>query len=294
MRSIKEIKKIIRICKENNIPITGSLFQTNPDNLEKIIMLCQKNNIKLSNAMLFRSAEEVELIINICDQYGLEYQDGIFKRTPDEILKIIEVCRNNDIPITSNVFRRKYNEFIEIIEVCNKLGLDIKGTIFKRNAQEIEEIYNINMELLGEKPSPNTFNKKPDEVRKILELCQKNNIKVTGTIYRRRADELEETINYVKDTFGPEYLIPQIIIEDKNHLQVVLNYFLGKGLLSVIINSPSILRLTITEIVDRENFISNCNQELITSDGKFNPVFGWSRKLYEKKKKELEERKTLK
>ena len=38
------------------------------------------------------------------------------------------------------------------------------------------------MELLGEKPSPNTFNKKPGEVRKILELCQKNNIKVTGLI----------------------------------------------------------------------------------------------------------------
>ena len=238
-------------------------------------MLCQKNNIKLSNAMLFRSAEEVELIINICDQYGLEYQDSMFKRKPEEILKIIEICQENSIPIIGSVFRRKYNEFIEIIEVCKRLEIEIKGSIFKRNAREIEEIYNINMELLGEKPSPNTFNKKPNEVRKIINVCKESNIKVTGTLYRKNAEELEETINYVKNTYGPEYLIPQIIIEDKKHLQVILSYLLGKGLLSVIINSPSILRLTITEIIDRESYISNCNQEIVTSDGRFNPVFGW-------------------
>ena len=286
MRSVKDIKRIIKICKENNIIITGSLFQTSPENLDRIIKICKKYNIKLSNAMLFRDADEVETIIRICDQYNLEYQDSMFKRTPEDMENIIQVCKENNIKITGGIFRRKYEEFIEIIEVCNRLDIKITGSIFKRTAREIEDIYNINMELLGEKPSPNTFNKKPDEVRKIIELCKRNNIKVTGTIYRRRADELEETINYVKDNFGPEYLIPQVIIEDKNHLQIILNYLLGKGLLSVIINSPSILRLTINEIVDRESYINSCNQKLTTSDGKFNPVFGWSKKLFEQKKKE--------
>ena len=253
-------------------------------------MLCQKNNVKFCNAMLFRTAEEVQLIINICNRYGFECQDGMFKRTPKEIIEIIELCNMNKISITGSVFRRKFEELVEMIKVCKRLGIDVKGSVFKRTTKEIEEIYNINMELLGEKPSPNTFNKKPDEVRKIIEVCKKNNINVTGTVYRRHPEELEETIDFVKNTFGSEYLTPQVIIEDKKHLQVILSYLFGKGLLSVIINSPSILRLTITEIVDRESYISNCNQELVTSDGKFNPVFGWSRKIYEKKKKELEEK----
>ena len=205
--------------------------------------------------------------------------------------KVITICNERNISIKGSVFRRNAKEFKEIIATCERLGIEPKGSIFRRTGKEIEEIFNISNELLGEVPSPNTFNKKPQEVRKIIELCIKNNIKVTGTIYRKTANELEETINYVKEYFGEEYLIPQVIIETKEHLQGVLGYLRGKRLLDVLIKSPSILKLTLIEIIDREGYISQINQKIVTENGTFNPVFGWSRKLYEQKKKELNDKK---
>ena len=62
-------------------------------------------------------------------------------------------------------------------------------------------------------------------------------------------------------------------------------------MLDVLIKSPSILKLTLIEIIDREGYISQINQKIVTENGTFNPVFGWSRKLYEQKKKELNDKK---
>ena len=65
--------------------------------------------------------------------------------------------------------------------------------------------------MLGEKPTNNSFIKKPEEVRKILELCVKNNIPVTGTVFRKTASELEQSIDFIKENYGSKYLIPGTI-----------------------------------------------------------------------------------
>ena len=65
-------------------------------------------------------------------------------------------------------------------------------------------------------------------------------------------------------------------------------YLKGKGLLDVVLNSTSILRLTLTEIVEREFYLRERNESLVTSNQTFHPAFGWSRAKFEEKKKELE------
>ena len=146
------------------------------------------------------------------------------------------------------------------------------------------------MELLNTPPTPNTFNKKTEEVKKIIELCLKNNIKITGTIFGKKADEIEETIDFIKEKFGKQYLIPQIIILSKEHLNGLMLYLQGKGVLDIIINSPGILRLTLSEVINRESYIKKINQDIVTENNTFNPVFGWTRKLFEQKNKEFEDR----
>ena len=57
-------------------------------------------------------------------------------------------------------------------------------------------------------------------------------------------------------------------------------YLGGKRELQIVLNSPSILKLSVTEIVEREIFIHRRGEEL-TPNGLFNPIFGWSKSKYE-------------
>ena len=182
------------------------------------------------------------------------------------------------------------DKVVKIIEKCDELGLKPSGSIFKRTPKEIEDIYNIYKDLLDRNPDQNAYNKKPQEVLKILKLCIKNNIKITGTLYRKTSEELESTINYIKQYYSDEYLTPQIIIYDKNHIEKIFNYLSGKKILHTIIKSSGILRLTLEELIDREIYIRMINQDLVVGET-FNPVMGWSKKEYEKRKKELNKNK---
>ena len=59
----------------------------------------------------------------------------------------------------------------------------------------------------------------------LILTLDKNNIKITGTLYRKTSEELESTINYIKQYYSDEYLTPQIIIYDKNHIEKIYDCF---------------------------------------------------------------------
>ena len=208
----------------------------------------------------------------------------MFKRKPYEVIEILDICKEKNLKISSNTFRRNSEEFKDIVAECERQGIQPKGTVFKCNAAEIKEIFEIYQELLNDKPTYNAFNKKPNEVRSIITLCQSHNIPITGILYDRTKAELEDTINFLKAAYGEEFLIPQIIIYDKEHLTSVLAYLYGKRELKTVINSPSILKLTVTDIVEREILIRQRQEEMVVN-GEFNPIFGWSKTKY---KEELE------
>ena len=135
---------------------------------------------------------------------------------------------------------------------------------------------------------PNCFGKRPEQVLEIIKLCKEYQIPITGTVFQKHPKELENTINFIREEYGEDYLLPSIVICDKEHIQRVFAYLKGKRCLEVVKTSPSILRLTIMEIVERESIIKNLDQPFIVGD-RFNPIFGLSRKNYLEKKKEWEE-----
>jgi len=228
--------------------------------IEEIIEVCRKNKIEISGGVFKRSASEIEEIIEVCRKNKIEISRNIFTKKALEIEKIIEVCRKNNIKISGSVFIKSASEIEEIIEICRKNKIEISGSVFKRNASEIEEI---------------------------IEVCRKNKIEISGSVFKRSAEEIEKNIEYIKNNYGEQYLKPLIINKNIEHINGVFTYLDELNVLPHVINSASILDLTIDEIKERKEFIDNLGENIITNKGKFNSLFGMSKKNYAKKIQEL-------
>lgn len=167
--------------------------------------------------------------------------------------------------------------------MCEELNIPVHGSVFRRTKEEIRKIVKIHEQLLGQLPTPNSFSKKTEEVEKIIQICLENEIPITGTIYHKKPDELLDTIEWIKQNYGKEYLLPQIIICDKEHVEQVFAYLKGRRCLEIIKNSQGIIRLTLEEIVEREIYIHQCRESFVI-DGVFNPILGLSTELWKKRK----------
>ena len=208
------------------------------------------------NSMFFRTAEEVEELLLICEEYHLELQDTMFRRRPEEFRGVLALASEYRLPISASIFRKNPQEVEKVIKTCLSLGIEPKGSVFKRTPEEIIEINQITQELLGEKPTNNTFVKTPEEVRKILELCINNRIPITGTVFGKSAEELEKSIQFIKEHFGEEFLLPNIIILNPDHLLTVMSYLRGKGLLDIVKNSYGKNKIVLNEELMKPKDIS--------------------------------------
>lgn len=65
----------------------------------------------------------------------------------------------------------------------------------------------------------------------------------------------------------------------------MFNYLDTLGVLNYVINSASILTLTLDEIIERKNYIESIGQCIIEKN-KFNSIFGLSRKKFNSIKNE--------
>ena len=238
-RTIQEIEEIIKVCKENEIEVTGTVFK--------------------------RTAKEVEEIIKVCKGNGIEVTGTVFLRSAKEIEEIIKVCKENGIEATGNVFKRTSHEIEEIIKVCKENGIEATGTVFMKSAQEIEEI---------------------------IKVCNENGIEITGSIFQKSSKQLKENIEFIKQNYGEEYLTPLIISKNLKNLQKILPYLQSIGVLETVKNSASILILTLEEIQERQAFAEKIGEPIV-KNGRFNSIFGLSRKNYQKKEKEFSQKQQL-
>lgn len=67
--------------------------------------------------------------------------------------------------------------------------------------------------------------------------------------------------------------------QNPERLKKVLPYFKEHDYLDGLLKGTSILSLTLDEIIEREDFVKKGGEEVLI-DGKFNPVFGWTRKKF--------------
>ncbi|MBO4293272.1 MAG: hypothetical protein J5881_02645, partial [Clostridia bacterium] len=229
-RTAEEIKKIVEVCAENEIELTGSVFMKSAEEIKKIVEVCKENEIELTGSVFLKTAEEIEKIVEVCKENQIEPKGNVFHRTAEEIKKIVEVCAENEIELT--------------------------GSVFMKSAEEI---------------------------KKIVEACKENKIEITGSIFLKSAKQLQENIDYIREEFGNEYLTSLIVSKSNGTLKNVLPYLKEKGFLEYVKKSPSILKLTLEQIQERERFIEQQGKSIIDKRGKFNSIFGLPKKNYEKR-----------
>ena len=113
-------------------------------------------------------------------------------------------------------------------------------------------------------------------------MCIENNIAITGSVFIKTSEEIEKSINYIKENYGQAYLKPLIINKNVEHLKNVLPYLESLGVLPYVVKSASILTLTLDEIKERKDFVESNNDTLVLQNGRFNSVFGLSKANYKK------------
>ena len=87
-------------------------------------------------------------------------------------------------------------------------------------------------------------------------------------------------------------MTPLIISKNLKNLQKILPYLQRIGVLETVKNSASILKLTLEEIKERQAFAEKIGEPIV-KNGRFNSIFGLSRKRYQKKVKEFAEKQEL-
>ena len=253
--SIDEIRENIIVCQKYSIPVTGSVFKQTSEEIEKIVAICNKYSIPVTGSVFLKTSEEIEKIVAICNKYSILVTGSVFLKTSKEIEKIVAICNKYSIPITSSLFYKSSEEIEKIIAICNKYSIPVIGSVFIKTSEEIE---------------------------KIVAICNKYNITVTGGVFLKTSEEIEKSIEYIKNKYGEEYLVPLVINKNVKHLEVVLPYLESLGVLPTIIKSASILTLTLEEIKERQSYIESQGESLVLSNGRFNSVFGMSRANYKK------------
>ena len=290
-RIAAEIKEIVEVCKENGIEVTGSVFRRTAAEIKEIVEVCKENGIEVTGSVFYRTVAEIKEIVEVCKKNGMEATGNVFRRTAAEIKEIVEVCKENGIEVTGSVFKRTAAEIKEIVEVCKENRIEATGAIFLKTAAEIKEIVEVCKEN-GIEATGSVFLKTATEIKGIVEVCKENRIEITGSIFVKNSKQLKENIEYIKQNYGEEYLTPLIVSKNLKHLQKTLPYLQSIGVLEIIKTSASILMLTVEEIKERQAFIESIDESIVKGD-KFNSIFGLSRKNYQKKVKEYEEKKKL-
>ena len=280
-RTADEIKDIIEACRENNVDTKGNVFLRTADEIKDIVKVCRENNIDPKGNVFRRTADEIKDIVKVCRENNIDPKGYVFRRTADEIKDIIEVCRENNVDLKNNatMFMKTADEIKDIVEVCKENNIDPKGNVFRKTADEIKDIVKVCRENNLD-PKGTVFQRTADEIKDIIEVCRENNIKITGSVFSRAADKLQSSMDFIKEHYDSSYLTPLIIVKDAKHLSKVFPYLDELGVLGTVRQSASILGLPLDDIRERKNFIDSIGEPMVLENGKFNSVFGMSRKRY--------------
>ena len=120
-----------------------------------------------------------------------------------------------------------------------------------------------------------------EEIEKIIKVCRENNIEITGSVFKQSAEEIEKSIKFIKENYGKKYLKPLIINKKAEYLKIVFEYLDSLGVLETVIKSASILTLKFDEIKERKEYLDQIGEPMVLDNGRFNSIFGLSRKKYD-------------
>ena len=293
----KDIETTIKYLVEElnispkNIEKAPSIMYLNVSAIKRNVKYLKKQNITFSNIetclhVLSTKPEKLEETFNyIKDNYGIEYINRtttILSVNIERIKEIEKLNLDKKIVISAACSNLKVNEISKAIKVCKENNIEITGSVFRQPPEEIERIIKVckenNIEITG-----SVFLKSAEEIEKIIKVCRENNITITGSIFFKTSKKLIESIDFIKNNYDLSYLTSLIVIKDVKYLKEVFPYLEEMGVLEVVKKSASILSLSLEEIKERKEFIESINEPLVLDNGRFNSIFGMSRKRYLKK-----------
>lgn len=262
------------------------------------------NNIEKCPSILYLKIEAIKENWNFLNEKKINTRDvetclHILSTDPEQLNKTYEYVSDE------NRYGKKYIEQIssilgvpveriqEIEDKCQELTKEniLSAAISRKDVDEIKEIVEV-CQKNGIEATGTVFNRTAVEIKEIVEVCKKNGIEITGSIFSKNSKQLKGNIEYIKQNYGEKYLTPLIVSKNLKHLQKTLPYLQSIGVLEIIKTSASILMLTVEEIKERQAFIESIG-ETIVIDGKFNRIFGMPKKRYQKNVKEYEEKKKI-
>jgi len=138
-------------------------------------------------------------------------------------------------------------------------------TLLNSYGIEYEKIINKNSKILNK----GTY----ENIKEILEyLVIEKRMRIRSI--EKCSSILCANINTIKENYDDGFLKSTIVITSPEHLQKVFELLKEKNTLSIVKESPSILRLKYKEITTRMAFLEENNLPLVTESYKFNSIFG--------------------
>ena len=247
-----------------NIEKAPSILYFNVSAIRKNVGFLQKQHISFSNVetclhVLNTEPFQLEETYNyIMDNYGVEFINRITSILGVNVERIKEIEKldlDKDTTLSAAVSRLSIDDIVADVQICRENNVDLKDNV-------------------------TVFNRTADEIKDIIEVCRENNIKITGSVFSRAADKLQSSMDFIKEHYDSSYLTPLIIVKDAKHLSKVFPYLDELGVLGTVRQSASILGLPLDDIRERKNFIDSIGEPMVLENGKFNSVFGMSRKRY--------------
>ena len=239
--------------------------------LRKELKINSKNIEKCPSVIFFGNIKDIKL------NWEFLIEKEINKSDLEKCLHILTVT-NRELKETYEYVKENYgigyiNEILSILRVPISRIKEIENTFTNLKQKNILQAAYSKWDI--------------EELQKIVEVCKKNNIEITGSVFSKSAEKLEENIQYIKENFGENLLTPLIISKNKKQLQTILPFLKEIGYLEILPQSPSILTLTLDEIKARIEFIQSTGENMLNAKGdRFNSIFGLSRKNFQKNKQE--------
>ena len=168
------------------------------------------NNIEKCPSILYLKIEAIKENWNFLNEKKINTRDvatclHILSTEPEQLKKTYEYVSDENrygkkyIEQITTILRVPVERIQEIEEKCPELTKEniLSAAISRKDIDEIKKIIKIcqknKIELTG-----NVFLKSAEEIEKIVEVCKKNKIEVTGSVFNRTAEEIEKIVEVCK------------------------------------------------------------------------------------------------
>ena len=164
------------------------------------------NNIEKCPSILYLKIEAIKENWNFLNEKKINTRDvatclHILSTEPEQLKKTYEYVSDENrygkkyIEQITTILRVPVERIQEIEEKCPELTKEniLSAAISRKDIDEIKKIIKIcqknKIEVTG-----SVFNRTAEEIEKIVEVCKKNKIEVTGSVFLKSAEEIEKIV----------------------------------------------------------------------------------------------------